>query len=434
MANISTYLQKILSAIYGEEVRGSIHDALSAMNTEASKAMEYAATARDSATASASSAKTSALTATQKASEATASAGAAKTSETNAKVSETNAANKASEAAASNAAAKASERNAANSEAIATQKASAASASESAAAQSAAEALATESRTKIIKSEIEVLDAKVAANKIASEAAKEAAENARNFAASSETNVQASANAAFIAKAAAEVAKTDAESAKSDAISAKNAAEKAKTDAESAKVDAETARDNAANSETNAAASAASAQQYSGKPPKPQGGTWWIWDASTQMYVDSKISCELVGPVGVGVSDIKLTTGDHTPGTTDIYTVTLTDKSTYNISVYNGRNGTGSGDILGIFFDLVIPASGWQNGEITIADNRLLASATHKYFLGADETSRDEFLKCGVQPKDITTTGFITFNNDTDPMMDLTVNLIRLEMSANGTS
>ena len=32
MANISTYLQKILSAVYGEEVRGSIHDAIDAMN------------------------------------------------------------------------------------------------------------------------------------------------------------------------------------------------------------------------------------------------------------------------------------------------------------------------------------------------------------------------------------------------------------------
>ena len=42
MANISTYLQKIMAAVYGEEVRGSIHDALAAMNTESSNAMEFA--------------------------------------------------------------------------------------------------------------------------------------------------------------------------------------------------------------------------------------------------------------------------------------------------------------------------------------------------------------------------------------------------------
>ena len=49
MANISVYLGKILTAIYGEEVRGSIHDALAAMNTESSQAMEYAAGAVNSA-------------------------------------------------------------------------------------------------------------------------------------------------------------------------------------------------------------------------------------------------------------------------------------------------------------------------------------------------------------------------------------------------
>ena len=32
MADISSFLKKILEAIYGEEVRGSIHDALAAMN------------------------------------------------------------------------------------------------------------------------------------------------------------------------------------------------------------------------------------------------------------------------------------------------------------------------------------------------------------------------------------------------------------------
>jgi uncharacterized protein (DUF1501 family) len=95
LANISTYLQKILSAIYGEEVRGSIHDALAAMNVESSNAMQFASTAKDSAQASAANAQRSANTATQKAGEATASAGAAKVSETNAKGSETVAVQKA---------------------------------------------------------------------------------------------------------------------------------------------------------------------------------------------------------------------------------------------------------------------------------------------------------------------------------------------------
>lgn len=88
MADISSFLKKILEAIYGEEVRGSIHDALAAMNKESSSAMEFAATAKDSAKASAEKAKNEADTAGQKAAEALDSAGKAAQSETNAKASE----------------------------------------------------------------------------------------------------------------------------------------------------------------------------------------------------------------------------------------------------------------------------------------------------------------------------------------------------------
>ncbi len=84
MADVDKYLAKILSAVYGEEVRGSIHDAIQAMNVEATEAYDTAVTAKDSAAASATAAKTSEDNA--KVSETN-----AKTSEDNAKVSETNA-------------------------------------------------------------------------------------------------------------------------------------------------------------------------------------------------------------------------------------------------------------------------------------------------------------------------------------------------------
>ena len=426
MANISTYLQKIMTAVYGEEVRGSIHDALAAMNTESSNAMEFAATAKDSAKASADTAKGHADTATKKAGEALSSADRAKASETSAKASELNAISKATEATTAAVEAKASETAAVNSEAVATQKANEAAASQTAAAQSESEAKAAEERTKTIRSDVEALGAQATADKNAAEAAKDDAEAARDNALVSQNAAKLSENAALVAKTAAEFAKDDAEA-------AKLAAQAAKTAAETAKADAEDARDKAKVSETEAAASALSAQQYSGKPPKPQDRTWWIWDAAQQKYIDSGIDCDLVGPTGNGIKDIQLTKGDHTPGTTDIYTVTTTDGATYNISVYNGRNGTGAGDVLGIWFDLVLPASGWLNGEITIADSRLMALSTHKYFVSADEASREEYLECGVQPRDITTTGFITFKNDTDPSEDITVNVIRFELSANGT-
>lgn len=287
MASISTHLQKILSAVYGEEVRGSIHDAIAAMNVESSNAMQFASTAKDSAQASAISARNASDTAAQKAAEAAISANRALTAE-------------------------------------------------------------------------------------------------------------------------------------SEAETARDAAQKFK--------------DAASNSAVAAAASAVSAQQYSGASPMPKNGTWWIWNADKQAYIDTKISCALAGPDGIGIADIQLTKGNHIPGTTDIYTVKLTDGTSYNISVYNGRNGTGAGDVLGIWFDLVIPAAGWVDGEITIADERFLALATHKYFLSADQASREEFLACNVQPKDIATTGFITFKSDSDPEEDLTVNVIRFELSANGTT
>lgn len=47
----------------------------------------------------------------------------------------------------------------------------------------------------------------------------------------------------------------------------------------------------------------------------------------------------------------------------------MTDGSKYNIAVYNGLNGTGTGDVLGIHFDLVLPAAGWSNGSITVAES-----------------------------------------------------------------
>lgn len=114
MANIETYLAKILSATYGEEVRGSIHDAIEAMNIESENAMSYAATAKESAVnyanaaaasassaedsaSSAASANTSALSAKEDAESAKSTAESymnnAQTYMNNAKTSETNTAN-----------------------------------------------------------------------------------------------------------------------------------------------------------------------------------------------------------------------------------------------------------------------------------------------------------------------------------------------------
>ena len=427
MADISSFLQKILAAVYGEEVRGSIHDALKAMNVESSNAMEFASTAKDSAQASAAEAKTSAETATKKAGEIVDSAKAASVSEANAKASESNAVKQAAAANASANEAKASETNAKNSENIAQQKATEAAESKDAAALSESEAKAAEERVRTIRSDTEILGAQATADRQAAQEAKTAAENAKSAAENSQVAAKASEDAALLSKNAAKTSEDNASDSMSKAQTAKAAAETAKEDAEAAKAAAQASKESAAQS-------AATAQQYSGKPPKPQNGTWWIWDADENTYTDTGISCELTGPTGNGVESIVLTHGDHSPGSTDIYTVTMTDGSSMTISVYNGRNGTGVGDVLGVHFDLVLPVSGWEDGAITVADERLIASANYKYLIDAYEASREEYLECNVRPRDIATTGFITFANDSDPVADITVNVVRFELSANTES
>lgn len=417
MADISSFLKKILSAIYGEEVRGSIHDALAAMNTESSSAMEFASTAKDSAQANAAAAKKSAEDAEKKATSASESAAAAALSEGSIKTSEENVNKQAADAKEAAAGAKASETEAKNSEEIAKQKAQEATDAKTA-------ATLAEERVRIIRSEAETLGAQATADRNAAEEARAAAEAARDAASNSQNGAKASENAAAASK-------IDAEAAKMAAVDARDKAQTAKTAAENARESAENSEANAKTYKESAAESAATAQQYSGKPPKPENGTWWIWDAEKGTYVNTNISCELTGPTGNGIQSIQLTQGNHTPGSTDIYTVTMTDGSKYNIAVYNGLNGTGTGDVLGIHFDLVLPASGWSNGSITVAESRLVAAAKYKYLIDAYEASREEYLECNVRPKDISTTGFITFVNDTDPIKDITVNIVRLELSVN---
>lgn len=286
------------------------------------------------------------------------------------------------------------------------------------------EVKAAEERVRTIRSEAETLGAQATADRNAAEEARTAAEAARDAASNSQNGAKASEDAAAASK-------TDAEAAKTAAVDARDKAQIAKTAAENALESAENSEANAKTYKESAAESAATAQQYSGKPPKPENGIWWIWDAEKGAYVNTNISCELTGPTGNGIQSIQLTQGNHTPGSTDIYTVTMTDGSKYNIAVYNGLNGTGTGDVLGIHFDLVLPASGWSNGSITVAESRLVAAAKYKYLIDAYEASREEYLECNVRPKDISTTGFITFVNDTDPIKDITVNIVRLELSVN---
>lgn len=425
MADISSYLQKILDAIYGEEVRGSIHDALAAMNVESNNAMTFAATAQDSARASAALAKDSADTAVIKAGEIVSSANAAKISENNAKASETITITKAGEASDSATAAKISETNAANSEATVLVKATEVEASKNAAAISEANALAAEQRTKNVKSEVETLGAQVTADKNAAEAARDAAKASQDSAAASATGAAVSAGDAATAQ-------NKAEDAQAAAEDAQAAAEAAKIAAEDSENKAKTSETNAANSASDASDSADIAKQYSGKSPKPIDGTWWTWNATNGQYEDTGITCELVGPTGNGIESITQKSGDHMPGSTDVYEIKMTDGTTKEISVYNGRNGSGIGDVQGIAFDIELPVGGWINGRVTIHDDRFVASARYKYFVDTYDECRDEVNESKIKPQDITANGYMTFTTEYTPLTAVTINIVRLEVNGSG--
>lgn len=151
-------------------------------------------------------------------------------------------------------------------------------------------------------------------------------------------------------------------------------------------------------------AAATTAQQYSEKPPIVQyGSNWWVWDADSQQYTDSgkravlgydisypsvaamnadnsqpnntvaiiasdvndednakvflrengtwRFLADLSGSTGVGVASVEQTSGNHASGTTDVYTLSLTDGTTQTIPVYNGKDGDGAGDMVASIYD-----------------------------------------------------------------------------------
>lgn len=59
----------------------------------------------------------------------------------------------------------------------------------------------------------------------------------------------------------------------------------------------------------------------------------------------------LTGPSGSSIQSIVRTSGTGAAGTTDTYTVTLTDGSTTTFQVYNGADGEGAGDMLKSVYD-----------------------------------------------------------------------------------
>ena len=86
-------------------------------------------------------------------------------------------------------------------------------------------------------------------------------------------------------------------------------------------------------------------------PEGPQGPKGNTGDAFTYDMFTSEQLEALTGPQGSSISSIKRTSGTGAAGTTDTYTITMTDGSTHTFNVYNGADGTGVGDMLKSIYD-----------------------------------------------------------------------------------
>lgn len=232
-------------------------------------------------------------------------------------------------------------------------KVDAADASAKAAASSAAAAAASATGVDEKVQAAQTAATNAAKSETAAKAAQTGAANAQKAAESAQTGAQAAKTAAESAQEAAESAKDAAagsstaagQKASQAAQSAEDAAS-AKSAAETAKTDAQAARDAIVNMNVEAVT------LETGKPA-----------TVTKSLVDNvyKLAFGLPrgetgatgprGATGNGISGIALKSGTHAPGTSDVYTITLTDGTTFDFEVYNGANGQGAGDMLASVYD-----------------------------------------------------------------------------------
>lgn len=212
--------------------------------------------------------------------------------------------------------------------------------------------------------------------KEAAETAQEAAEAAQAAAEAAADGVEADALAAEQAKNAALAAQQAAETAGGNAETSATGAATSASQASQSASDASGSATAAAGSATTASQAASNAQSAQTLAETAKAGAEAARDAIVNMLVEAitletgqpaTVSKSLVdqvykltfglpkgktgatgatGPQGVSVESIQLTNGNHAPGTTDTYTITLSDGSAFQFTVYNGANGTGAGDFM----------------------------------------------------------------------------------------
>lgn len=240
--------------------------------------------------------------------------------------------------------------------------------------------------------------AAIAAQQAAETAGGNAETSATGAATSASQASQSASDASGSATAAAGSA-TTASQAASDAQSAQTLAETAQAGAENAKDGAEAARDSILNMLVEAIT------LETGKPATvTKSLVGQVYKLTFGLPKGDTGATGATGPQGVSVESIQLTNGNHAPGTTDTYTITLSDGSAFQFTVYNGANGTGVGDFMA---SGVVPMTGnlqMGNNKITgVADAENNDEAVNKGQLDAAiQALREEILSMNffvVQPE-----------------------------------
>lgn len=177
------------------------------------------------------------------------------------------------------------------------------------------------------------------------------------------------------------------------------------------------------------------------------------------------------GDPGSSIQSIDRTSGTGAPGTTDTYTITLTNGNTTTFNVYNGKDGTGAGDMTAIVYDpqgkaqdvfayadgaaaaaeeaaksytnqqiAAIPkseifsvsllVSGWSGNAQTV-NHTMLKATGYGYIYNPDDASYGAYVSAMVRCGDVTVDGQVTFYCDETPTDDITVDFLRIEANEN---
>lgn len=211
------------------------------------------------------------------------------------------------------------------------------------------------------------------------EAAATAAEEAKTAAQEAEAAAVIDAQSAKTASAAAASAQSGAESAKKAAETAKSGAEIAKTGAETAKSGAENARDAIQNMTVEAQTLQPSQDASVNKQVLSDGSVKLIFGVPQGKQGNKGDT----GDTGI-ITDISRTSGIGAPGTVDTYTITTNYEEKYTFQVYNGANGTGTGDMVQSTYD---PTNKAQD-IFSYADNAASNAQTNAELAAATEAKK----------------------------------------------